>query len=189
MMEFIQRNLEMPTKVLILIVIWMFSIGCSNDKNYSSKPVLECLLDGFISELPVESNSNRVIGVGVTDGWTDSTSHIMIIEEPFSEVNKNNLHAKYKGFDIYLSYGKMEIDSLGIIVVSRMNLDSMPIPNKMNWEKVAIDSSKKSILYELHPSQLQVIYSTLHGCIDTTITGSTIKLKALIKSGCKFCGR
>ena len=139
-------------------------IQCQN-KSFDKPPILESLLDNYISEGMVDKGCSVL--VIETKGWSDTTSIIRILStEKENIILKNIYKAKYKGIDIYFEYRVFK--SIGSGEVLSISKTQEAISNNLNWKRVTLKSSVKKnddhVFFE-HFNEIQFLYHSKRKCI------------------------
>lgn len=167
MMELIELK-----SVRISILLLMMVVFYSCEEAFQDR-TLECLLRSIKVDL-----EGMEIDVGQHDGWTDSTSLMLITYHRISsEVHiSSDLKGTYKGKDIY--FYQRTIDSLDKKKYKR-------IPHDIKWEKITprrIEENYFPPPYD--PINIQVKYNYERNCFEEVIGGKGyIDVKSI--SNCK----
>ena len=191
MMEFIRPILKNKRQCLIilLLVFLILIVGCRNDySSINNEQLLDCVLDNFIDHIP-EDGKEHVIGIGETTGWTDSSSYLIIILKFKDAYGGNRLHAEYRGYDIYYQQGHMLSDSVGVVRIQDVEIDtSKRIASKLKWKIVTSPAQNQSdeLNYELHPFKIDLIYDQNKKCVEI-LNSSTTELEKSVRLNCNVC--
>lgn len=144
-------------KFLISLLTLVFLSSCQKE-SYDGK--LECILES----VNIDKKEMNVI-VGQHNGWTDSTTLIIILfEEKSMNIPINStLKGKYKQYDIYFSQGN--IDSLD-------NNQYKQIPNNINWYNFTPEEMDEDYISPPYdPINIQVVYDLRTNCFGEVIKG------------------
>jgi len=181
MTELIEQRLNHLLINLFFIVIIISSCNIGNKSN--KKPILECLLDSYISTFSIEDKA--IIFVSDTQGWSDSTSIIRINSFLKSRNFPHNdiLQSNYKGIEIHLEQGEI---LAGKLIKDKLDIKKC-IPNNLPWKK--LPSKKNHLEDPAIPEEfdeVQFIYNHSKLCIEEVLTNSD-KIKLTFQDFCKTC--
>lgn len=181
MMALIEHKLKQLTKIFMIFIL----VSCQVHGDKINEPILECLLDNYISAFSIDENTT--IFISNMKGWTDSTSVIRLLS--FQDEKESShigiLQSTYKKIDILLEDGKL-LDSE--IVLNKDNIERS-IPNNLKWEKVIQNKSIKNDSKITPPEEfdeIQLAYNPSKKCFEKLIlTHSNFKKK--FESNCNLC--
>lgn len=159
--------------IKINMLIILLTLNACNYKIGDDK--LECLLESIVVD-----RAEKVIVVGQSDGWTDSTALISIIyyQKSLISPNRSRLKGRYKGTDVY--FNQAHVDTLD-------KKKYKQITNSIVWHEFIpeeIDEDFISPPYD--PINIQINYNIKRECFGDVIGGEGfINLDIISKCNCK----
>jgi len=157
-MDLLKRQLYQKIKIISILFLLM---ACNEKVAEQKEPVLECLLEKFISTFNL--NPNDIIYVSDYQGWSENTSNILFnVESKDNSIDlstSNTLYAKIDNYDVYLVLGNLEkkpVDSSKII------------SNNIKWQKIESAKNNNHIPNEnpVDGIELQLVYNSSKKVIE-----------------------
>lgn len=167
MMELTERK-SVKINIIIFLLGWL--ISCNVDK--STMP-LECMILGINVDM-----EKKIIEVGQHNGWSDSTSLILITfhHKSMAYLIHGTSKGLFKGNDIY--FYQSTVDSLDDKKYNQ-------IPNNISWKNFTPKELPKDfIMPPYDPIQIQLEYNFNRNCVGDVIRGEGFIKKDVINK-CK----
>lgn len=157
-MDLIKRKLDLRINIIIILILLNGCAGKNDDKH---KPVLECLIENFISVYSL--NSNDTIFISDYQGWSDNTSNIILnvksSDEKVDLTQSDALYAKISNIEVYLILGNLRNEPID---------SSKIISNNIKWQK-AINTENDNYAPNQNPNdgiELQLVYNSSKKVIE-----------------------
>ena len=128
-----QNHQGLLVQVLFSLVL-LWGMGCKGQGNPESEPLLEGVLDAYISYYSVDKS--RLIDITDMAGWTDSSSVLVVrsYDKRKKQQGGEYLQAEYQGIEIRLLQGRLSRNGSSI----NNDVESI-ISNNLEWQLVRED--------------------------------------------------
>lgn len=162
-------------------------LSCYSCVHHERKPVLECIIDTYISEFSMRLGDE--ISLFESHDWTDSTLNLSILSIKSERLESGKyFFSEYEDAKLYMTQGKLYQNGDGEIQLELFLDKNKMVSNNLSWTIIKINNNQEEgIVPPEQFDEVQIMYNPTKNCIEESNMMGKDKFKDRIKSECDFC--
>jgi len=175
----------MRVNIICLILVAIYLNSCKPNYIKQNNQDLECLIDTYKSVF--SANIGTELFLDQSHEWTDSTILLRILSIKSTRLSSGKcFYSEYNGVKLFLSQGRLYIDSNGIQYEPFRN-EKMIIPNNLKWKTIELSNQEKEFFPPEEFDEVQIVYNKIKKCIEEPKMIAFDEFTVLLKNKCNIC--